>query len=167
MRDLQFHVVGVSSPSPGLQEAYLQLNLPTLRLSSSKTKTIDLSTSAPSHTSHPAPLADGDASKAPTMVISSSLRGGQPIRSLGDLVIMGSVNAGAEVFADGDIHIYGCLRGRAHAGHSGYKLARIFAASSSPEYVSVCGVGLVGEEASHSSPTTFFMENGKIKSQSC
>lgn len=57
-----------------------------------------------------------------------------------DLVVSGDVGAGAEVIADGNIHIYGALRGRAIAGAVGNKNAAIFCQSLQPELVSIAGV---------------------------
>lgn len=57
----------------------------------------------------------------------------------GDLVIIASVSHGAELLADGNIHVYGALRGRALAGLSGDKTARIFCQSLDAELVSIAG----------------------------
>jgi septum formation inhibitor MinC len=63
---------------------------------------------------------------APTiMYVKQNLRSGQSMTHKGHLVIVGDVNAGAEVTADGDITIWGALRGVAHAGMSGDKNAQI------------------------------------------
>ena len=77
----------------------------------------------------------------PTMVIESPIRGGQRIYARGgDLVLMGAVNPGAEVIADGSIHVYAPLRGRALAGASGNAEARIFSLAMEAELVSIAGV---------------------------
>ena len=76
-----------------------------------------------------------------TMVIESPVRGGQRIYARGgDLVLMGVVNPGAEVIADGSIHVYAPLRGRALAGASGNAEARIFSLAMEAELVSIAGV---------------------------
>jgi len=54
--------------------------------------------------------------------------------------VMAVVNNGAEIIADGSIHVYNTLNGRALAGASGDATARIFALSMSPELVSIAGV---------------------------
>jgi len=56
------------------------------------------------------------------------------------LIITASVNNGAEVIADGSIHIYAPLRGRALAGATGNTEARIFALTMEPELVSIAGI---------------------------
>jgi septum site-determining protein MinC len=73
-------------------------------------------------------------------VLSHGVRSGQQIYTPGDLVVMGSVSPGAELLADGHIHVYGSLRGRALAGVSGDPAARIFCRSLDAELVSVAGV---------------------------
>jgi septum site-determining protein MinC len=77
---------------------------------------------------------------APTMVIDRPLRSGQRVYARGgDLVVLGVVSHGAEVIADGNIHVYGPLRGRAIAGATGDIEARIFAVAMEPELISIAG----------------------------
>ena len=77
---------------------------------------------------------------APTMVLDKPLRSGQRVYARGgDLIVLGVVSHGAEVIADGNIHVYGPLRGRAIAGASGDTQARIFAAVMEPELISIAG----------------------------
>lgn len=81
-----------------------------------------------------------EAMAAPTRVVDRPLRSGQRIYARGgDLVVLGMVSHGAEVIADGNIHVYGPLRGRAIAGANGDVDARIFAAVMEPELVSIAG----------------------------
>jgi septum site-determining protein MinC len=73
-------------------------------------------------------------------LIKQPVRSGQQIYALeGDLIILDAVNAGAEVLADGNIHVYGPLRGRALAGIKGDREARIFCQSLEAELVSIAG----------------------------
>jgi len=72
-------------------------------------------------------------------VITKPIRSGQQVYSEGDLIILAQVSEGAEVLADGNIHIYGALRGRALAGVKGDKEARIFCKSMEAELVSIAG----------------------------
>ena len=77
----------------------------------------------------------------PTMVVNKPLRSGQKIYARGsDLIVMAMVNRGAEVIADGNIHVYAPLRGKAMAGARGNTSARIFALALEPELVSIAGV---------------------------
>jgi len=99
----------------------------------------------PAPAAAPAPAAVAAASapapSATTMIIDTPVRAGQRIYARGaDLVIMAAVNNGAEIIADGSIHVYAPLRGRALAGASGNTSARIFAASLEAELVSIAGV---------------------------
>ncbi len=76
----------------------------------------------------------------PTRVITSPVRGGQQIYAQGgDLVVLSAVSAGAELLADGNIHVYGPLRGRALAGVKGDTKARIFCQQMGAEMLSVAG----------------------------
>lgn len=74
-------------------------------------------------------------------VIDTPVRSGQRVYARGgDLVVMATVNPGAEVIADGSIHVYAPLRGRALAGAAGSAEARIIATSMEAELVSIGGV---------------------------
>lgn len=76
-----------------------------------------------------------------TMVIDKPVRSGQKIYARGaDLVVLAMVNQGAEVVADGNIHVYAPLRGKAMAGARGNASARIFSLCLEPELISIAGV---------------------------
>lgn len=72
-------------------------------------------------------------------VIKHPIRSGQRIYAKGDLTIVGAVSHGAEVIADGNIHVYGVLRGRAIAGASGDTSAQIFCQKMAAELVAIAG----------------------------
>ncbi|GAA0824805.1 MAG: septum site-determining protein MinC [Marinomonas sp.] len=72
-------------------------------------------------------------------IITKPIRSGQQVYAEGDLIILAQVSAGAEVLADGNIHVYGALRGRALAGVKGDSDARIFCKSMEAELVSIAG----------------------------
>ncbi len=77
----------------------------------------------------------------PTLFVDRPLRSGQQVYARGgDLVVMGMVSFGAEVIADGNIHVYGPLRGKAIAGARGNTEARIFATSMEPSLISIAGI---------------------------
>jgi septum site-determining protein MinC len=83
-----------------------------------------------------------------TMVIDKPLRSGQKIYARGaDLVVLAMVNQGAEVVADGNIHVYAPLRGKAMAGARGNTAARIFSLCLEPELISIAGVYRTSENA--------------------
>jgi septum site-determining protein MinC len=82
-----------------------------------------------------------------TMVVDKPLRSGQKIYARGaDLVILAMVNQGAEVVADGNIHVYAPLRGKAMAGASGNVNARIFSTCLEPELISIAGIYRISEK---------------------
>src|SRR3569832_914092 len=75
------------------------------------------------------------------LTVDKPLRSGQQVYARGrDLVVMSMVNAGAEVIADGHIHVYAPLRGKAIAGAKGNTAARIVALSLDAELLSIAGV---------------------------
>jgi septum site-determining protein MinC len=90
----------------------------------------------------PAPVAPAPApAPVQAMIVDTPVRAGQRIYARGtDLIITAVVNNGAEIIADGSIHVYAPLHGRALAGASGDAGARIFALSMQPELVSIAGV---------------------------
>lgn len=77
----------------------------------------------------------------PPMVLEGPLRSGKRIYARNaDVIVIGAVNHGAEVIADGNVHIYGPLRGRAVAGVSGNVGAKIFAAVMEPDLYAIAGI---------------------------
>jgi septum site-determining protein MinC len=83
----------------------------------------------------------------PTKIITSPVRGGQQIYAQGcDLVVIAPVSPGAELLADGNIHVYGPMRGRALAGIKGDTKARIFCQQLGAELVSIAGQYKVSED---------------------
>jgi septum site-determining protein MinC len=83
----------------------------------------------------------------PTMVIGRPVRTGQRIYAEGaNLVVLAIVNAGAELIADGDIHVYAPMRGKAIAGAQGNEGARIFVQGMEAELLSIAGCFKVFEE---------------------
>jgi septum site-determining protein MinC len=67
-----------------------------------------------------------------TLYHRGTLRGGQALHNLGNLVVIGDVNPGAELVASGDIVVFGALRGVAHAGAQGDRSARVIALELAP-----------------------------------
>ncbi len=96
----------------------------------------------------PAPPAPETVAALGALVIDKPLRSGQQIYAKGrDLVILAMVNPGAEVIADGNIHVYSTLRGKAIAGAKGNTQAMIFAQCMEPELISIAGVYRTSENA--------------------
>ncbi len=85
--------------------------------------------------------------RASARLVTTPVRSGTQIYARGtDLVVTASVSPGAELVADGNIHVYGPLRGRALAGASGDTGARIFCSRLEAELVSIAGRYLVSEQ---------------------
>ncbi|MBK5000533.1 septum site-determining protein MinC [Pseudomonas sp. S31] len=95
----------------------------------------------------PPPPPPAEPEVRPTRIITTPVRGGQQIYAQGgDLVVVGSVSPGAELLADGNIHVYGAMRGRALAGIKGNTKARIFCYQMTAEMVSIAGQYKVCED---------------------
>jgi septum site-determining protein MinC len=104
------------------------------------TRAARATTSAPAHTA-------GDPQSSSALVISRPLRSGQRVYARhSDLVVIGMVSPGAEVIADGNVHVYGPLRGKAMAGARGDTSARIFTTHLDAELLAVAGVYRVVED---------------------
>ncbi len=132
--------VGVRGGTPEQQSQVSEMGLAILP--ESKTEK-----SEPAPEPAPEPEAPAKEITSQNILITQPVRSGQQVYARGgDLVIIASVSAGAEVLADGNIHIYGPLRGRALAGVNGDANARIFCQSLEAELVSVAGQYCVSED---------------------
>jgi septum site-determining protein MinC len=94
----------------------------------------------------PEPETDIDSDGTATILITQPIRSGQRIYATGDLVILSQVSAGAEIMAEGNIHVYNTLRGRALAGVRGNTEARIFCFDLQAELISIAGNYKVSED---------------------
>lgn len=126
------------------------------------------SRSAPSPSSAPATPSILDrrsrASHRPPMVIHQPVRSGQLIYAEGtDLLVLAPVNSGAEVMADGHVHIYSTLRGRAVAGARGMTDARIFCQKLDAELVAISGAFVLSDDLPaerRGKPAQIYLEDG-------
>ncbi len=98
----------------------------------------DIPSNAPAPTTETRPVEN--------QLICHPVRSGQRIYAKGDLTILSHVSAGAEIMAEGNIHVYGALRGRALAGVQGNIKSRIFCSALEAELVSIAGHYKVNEE---------------------
>ena len=99
---------------------------------------------------------------ATTLLITQPIRSGQRIYSKGDLIILAQVSAGAEILAEGNIHVYGALRGRALAGVQGNPDVRIFCSDLQAELISIAGTYKISEDLDESirhKPVQIYLEN--------
>jgi septum site-determining protein MinC len=150
---------------PGLMRLCRQHGLRTLAIRANRIEdiaaaiAIDLPVLPPSGArERPLEPAEGEAAKKkpekppeptlkPTKIITSPVRGGMQIYAQGcDLVVIAPVSPGAELLADGNIHVYGPMRGRALAGIKGDTKARIFCQQLGAELVSIAGQYKVSED---------------------
>jgi len=97
--------------------------------------------------SEPAPPPPAPQRALTSLLVESAIRSGQAIfHPDGDVTVLGSVGSGAEVMAGGSIHIYGTLRGRAMAGTSGNRQARIFCRHLEAELLAIDGYYRTAED---------------------
>jgi septum site-determining protein MinC len=144
LREVAIMPIGTTGGSPELRAAAQAAGLPPLRAVGEVELPEAAQAPAPPPEPVPPPLPAG--STRPTMVIDQPVRAGQRIWAQGaDMIVTGTVNAGAEVIADGNLHVYGALRGRAIAGGADNLEARIFALNFDPELVSIAGYYAVRE----------------------
>ena len=104
---------------------------------------------------------------SPTMVLKRQLRSGQRVYARNaDLIVIGAVSRGAEIIADGNIHVYGPLRGRAIAGARGNTSARIFTSHLDAELVAIAGIyRLIDQDFSteiHKQPVIIELEHESL-----
>ena len=93
------------------------------------------------------PRSEASQAAAKSLLVTQPVRSGTQIYARGaDLVVTAPVSAGAEIMADGNIHVYASLRGRALAGASGDAEARIFCSRLEAELVSIAGHYLVSDQ---------------------
>ena len=96
----------------------------------------------------PGPADPADPGPA-TLIVTEPVRSGQRVfAERGDLIVLASVSSGAELMAQGNIHVYGPLRGRALAGVNGDKAARIFCQSLEAELIAIAGLYRTSEDLS-------------------
>lgn len=82
---------------------------------------------------------DADTDKYKTKIVTQPIRSGQRVYVHGDLIVLSQVSAGSEIMAEGSIHVYATLRGRALAGVQGNSNSRIFCSDLRAELVSIDG----------------------------
>lgn len=106
------------------------------------------------------PLIINEKPAAKTRIINTPVRSGQQIYARNaDLIVTSSVSAGAELVADGNIHIYGTMRGRALAGASGGDDCQIFCSRLSAELVSIAGEYWIMDQI----PAEFFGKAAQLR----
>ena len=126
-------------------------------------KTVAAATSKPQQTA-PAPAVV--AQHKPTRVVTDPVRSGQQIYAEGaDLIVLATVSPGAEVIADGCIHIYGKLSGRAIAGAKGDETARVFCRKLDAELIAIAGIYTLAEQIKdgpYGQPAQAYLAGGRL-----
>jgi septum site-determining protein MinC len=176
LRALQVTPVGIRGGDPALKPAASDLNLGWFDWSedTGRLKTVRVPAKAPEAVKRPAPepsLPTQDAApeikkRSATKIVAAPVRSGQSVYARnGDLLVLSPVSPGAELIADGHIHVYGALRGRALAGAQGDEEARLFCRSLEAELVAVAGTYMVSEEFDRKlrgKPVQVYMKNNKL-----
>lgn len=100
------------------------------------------------------------------MMVNGAVRSGQQIYAKDrDLIVMGPINPGAEVVADGHVHVFGKVMGKVFAGSSGDTSARIFAKQLNPELVCIAGMYQLSEDIDEAYQSGFVeirLQDGKL-----
>ncbi len=89
------------------------------------------------------------------VIVRNTCRSGVRIVSPSDCIVLGDVNPGAEIIAEGDVVIFGALRGLAHAGAGGERTARIWALSIQPNQIRIADLVAVPPRGVKTSPNRF------------
>ena len=154
LRELEIMPIGTTGGTAEMRNVAISYGLPPVRSVGGKETDEDIAAPAlppgneaaqAAQAPPPLPTSKPAAARS-TMVVEQPVRAGQRIWAEGaDLIITSTVNAGAEVIADGNIHVYGALRGRAIAGGASNMEARVFALNFDPELVSIAGFYAVRE----------------------
>ncbi len=171
LHKLEIVPIGTSGGSQAMKQAAQSAGLPPLRAVGGA----ETEPAPPPAETAPAPLATAEAAPRPdfsgsgraAMLVTEPVRSGQRIYAQGaDLIVTATVNAGAEIIADGNIHVYGALRGRAVAGAADDATARIFALNFDPELVAIAGYYAVREglgDAPIGKPTQVRLEGEEMR----
>jgi septum site-determining protein MinC len=141
-------LVGVQNAEPAQVEAAAAAGLASFAPSATQpSRRTAQAAAAPEPAAAPPEAAAAPPPRATARLVTTPVRSGTQIYARGaDLVVTAAVSPGAELVADGNIHVYGALRGRAMAGASGDTAARIFCSRLEAELVSIAGHYLVSEQ---------------------
>lgn len=170
IRSLNLLPIGIRGGNTKQNKRALALGIP---VHSGHTGAAPVKPKAPVRPKNEEPVAVVAAAPKPeqqTEIVSSTLitqpiRSGQRIYAKGDLIILAQVSAGAEILAEGNIHVYGSLRGRALAGVQGNTEARIFCSDLQAELISIAGTYKLSEdlnETAHTNPVQIYLQNNTL-----
>lgn len=176
-RDASLQPIAFKGVGEVFREAVAATGLAALPDSSTRAKANQLDIPEPPQTE--VPVSEGESQviirtvteeklvQRPSKVITRPVRSGQQVYAEGaDLIVLSQVSEGAEVIADGHVHVYGALRGRALAGVRGDTEARVFCQKLEAEIISVAGNFLLSESLPDSlrkQPAQAFLEGDVLK----
>jgi septum site-determining protein MinC len=177
LRKLKLVPVGLRHGDPQQQETAIAAGLAVMQGGQIRNLEAQEATKKPDTKTEPPPekiavrdenRAVEDTQRHDTLTVRQPVRAGQQVfAKQGDLVVLSAVNAGAELVADGHIHVYAPLRGRALAGVNGNEQARIFCQSFEAQLVSIAGHYRVFDDVVPKEffrkPVQIFLDDGQLK----
>jgi len=161
LRQLSFFPVGIRGGDPDQEKQALELAVP-VDTGRSRGDIIFARTEMEKDVVPDVQVITGKTAHTPAMMITQPVRSGQRVYAASDLVILAQVSAGAEIMAEGNIHVYNTLRGRALAGVQGDIQARLFCLDLQAELVSIAGIYKTSEdlkEISRKRPVQVYLQN--------
>ncbi|WP_292976052.1 septum site-determining protein MinC [Nitrosomonas sp.] len=161
LRQLSFFPVGIRGGDSTQEKQALELTVP-VDTGRSRGDIIFARTEVEKDVVPEIQIAAGKTAHTPAMMITQPVRSGQRVYAASDLVILAQVSAGAEIMAEGNIHVYNTLRGRALAGVQGDIQARLFCLDLQAELVSIAGIYKTSEdlrEISGKKPVQVYLQN--------
>jgi septum site-determining protein MinC len=157
IRELNLLPIGIRGGNPEQNEKAVSLGIPVHSIHSSSisadVKKTQIATPEPE---------TKDLLQTGTTMITHPIRSGQRVYAAGDLIIVAQVSAGSEILAEGSIHVYGTLRGRALAGVQGNTEARIFSTDLQAELISIAGNYKISEDLNQNvrgKPIQIYLDN--------
>ena len=147
--------IGIRGGTQDQKQTAKDLLLPIMSVQSRAASSVNLQTNTKeTKLATPPPSKENEPSIIESTIIDQPIRSGQRIYVKGDLTITSQVSPGAEIMAEGNIHVYGTLRGRVLAGVQGNEDARIFCSDLQAELVSIAGNYRISEDIEESARNT-------------
>ncbi len=151
LRNHNFLPIGIRGGTDSQNQDAIKLHVPVHSKHHSQSGTDKPKQSSKTATSeHNQKKVDKNAQQIENKLITQPIRSGQRVYANGDLIVTATVSAGAEIMAEGNIHVYGSLRGRALAGVQGNTESCIFCSDLQAELVSIAGNYQISDEINES-----------------
>lgn len=146
LRNNHFMLIGIRGGDKDQNHTAIELDLPIHSSHVSQTTAERPQPQMLAPTNTPETTKTTEANNVENKLINTPIRSGQRVYAKGDLIVTATVSAGAEIMAEGNIHIYGSLRGRALAGVQGDENSRIFCSDLQAELISIAGNYKISDE---------------------